>query len=231
VRDTIFPLHGVVPRVGGLARDITDRKDSERQRDLLIGELNHRVKNVLAIVQSLVTQTRRSVSNPAEFEKNVTARISALSLAHDLLTQNNWEGVGLSDLVAETLKPFSDENGTDRISISGPKVNVSSHVAVTLALALHELATNATKYGSLSVSSGRVSLTWSKEQDYVTLMWRETGGPQVSEPKRSGFGAVLINALEFGPNAKAKLTYAPSGVECRIMLPKSEHVTIESRST
>jgi PAS domain S-box-containing protein len=211
---------GAIVGLIGTARDISDRKDGERHRDLLVAELNHRVKNTLAIVQSVAHQTFRSSVDPVAARGQFDKRLQALAAAHDLLTRNGWDAFQLDELLARALEPFR----LRRFDLSGPSVRLEARIAVALALALHELATNAVKYGALSNEAGRVALDWHLVSRAggarLRLTWRETGGPPVEKPSGRGFGSRLIErglGRELGGDVA--LEFAPSGVICRIEMP------------
>lgn len=220
-------------RLAGLARDITQSKEADRQRDLLIGELNHRVKNTLAIVQSLATHTMHQASSPAAFESAFTSRLHALAHAHDMLTSTLWLGMTMQQVVEAALSPFSAFGETlNRITATGPKVWIAANTAVTLTLAFHELATNASKYGALSTESGHVSVTWTAEPacnpEAVHLRWIESGGPLVKEPARRGFGSVLVEkVLAFEAHGESKLLFNPAGLEFHCHLPLTDKVKLQ----
>jgi PAS domain S-box-containing protein len=175
-----------------VARDVTDRRRWEHHQQLLVGELNHRVKNTLAIVQSLSHQTfRPGISSPdaiASFE----ARLGALAVAHNLLTRENWSSASLREIVGAALRPFC---GPERCRIVGPDLRVEPQTSVTMLLALHELGTNAAKYGALSNDSGQIAVTWTYEENLLRLVWQEQGGPPVGEPMAFGFGTRMIRGL------------------------------------
>jgi PAS domain S-box-containing protein len=228
IRDKSFLLPGdprEKPRVAGLARDITVSKLAEQHRNLLINELNHRVKNTLAIVQAIASHTRNATS-PRDFETAFTARLEALAKAHDLLTRSHWNGTTLKEAIDTALSPFLGAEATHRISASGPKVWLAPNIAVMLALAFHELATNATKYGALSDERGRVNISWKAEPNdepaEIQLRWRESGGPPVSAPSRKGFGSLLMErVLVYEAGGKTALSFASSGLEFDVQLPLS----------
>jgi PAS domain S-box-containing protein len=208
----------------GACLDITDRKKAEERQQLLIHELNHRVKNTLATVQSLALQTMRSSLNPEAFQSNFMARLMALSATHDLLTQTYWESTSLGDVLEAELRPHG---GVDRqrIKAEGEAVRLKPQQALSLGMAFHELATNATKYGALSAPQGRLSINWGVEaaeagERQLVIHWREQGGPPVAKPKRQGFGTRLIDRSivhELGGSIRAD--YASDGLECRIRIP------------
>jgi len=201
------------------ALDIDERKRAEERRTLLINELNHRVKNTLASVQSIARQTMRSARTPEEMAEVFTARLVALSGAHDVLTRENWEGAGLREIVQVALAPFEG----DRIVTEGPDVRLGARAALALGMALHELATNAAKYGSLSGETGGVRLSWqvrAGESANLDLEWREHGGPPVTPPKRRGFGSrLLTQGVRSELNGAAEMDFAPDGLVCRISAP------------
>ena len=198
-----------------LHRASAARTRSERYQQMLIGELNHRVKNTLAIVQSLAHQTFRGSTSPKESIRTFESRLEALGGAHNLLTRQRWTGAGLKEIVENALAPFCTG---DRCTIEGPEANLSPQVAVNLALALHELATNAVKYGALSTEGGEVSVSWTTSSDIFDLVWREEGGPAVKAPEREGFGTRLINRLMASQaGGKVDLDFAPDGVRCRLV--------------
>jgi signal transduction histidine kinase/DNA-binding response OmpR family regulator len=209
--------------------DITERKSAERRQQLLVNELNHRVKNTLATVQSIVSQSARA-GNAEAVAEALTGRLLGLSRVHDLLTRGNWRGTDLPDLAFETLEPYVQAG---RLTIDGPKVSLSPNAAVILSMALNELATNAAKYGALSVENGAVEVNWTVVEpaapemgsSLLDLHWRERGGPKVSPPTRRGFGSRLIErglAHELG--AEINLTFDPAGVRCRVRVPFSSKV-------
>ena len=203
------------------SRDITERKRADEQRQLLINELNHRVKNTLATVQSLVMQTLRTTERSADARPLVDARLAALARAHDLLTAENWEGAYLREVVERALKAFA---AGARVEVGGPVVRLTPKQALALSIALHELATNAAKYGALSNEKGRVNLSWEVcgegGAELLQLTWRESGGPVVSPPARAGFGSRLIERnLAFELNGEARIAYRPEGVEAFISTP------------
>ena len=178
------------------------------------------MKNTLAAVQSIARQTLRSARDPAEMSEVFTARLVSLSAAHDILTRENWEGAGVREIVQVGLAPFDET----RIAVSGPEVRVTARAAIALSMALHELATNATKYGGLSGDTGRVALTWRTrrmdDQVLLELEWREAGGPPVVAPKRRGFGSRLLSqGVRVDLNGVAELLFEPEGVICRITAP------------
>jgi PAS domain S-box-containing protein len=231
---TVSPLHDKFGRVIGaskVARDVTERKEAERLRRLLTEELNHRVKNTLAIVQAIATQSLRRAKSPADFVSGFTGRVQALARAHDLLTQNKLQGADIMALVREQILFGATDD--HRISCSGPVVMLDPQAAVQLALVLHELATNARKYGSLSVPNGRLTVQWELriegECNNLVLEWKERGGPKVCTPKERGFGSTLIERTLSAHRGEVSMRYAAAGVTCRITLPLPRHVRPDFR--
>jgi PAS domain S-box-containing protein len=205
-----------------LVTDITERKRNEEQIKLLMSELNHRSKNLLTLVLAIARQT--AATTPDDFIDRFQERILALSASQDLLVRNKWKGVHLDRLARSQLAHFDDLIGT-RIKISGPPLQVSASAAQTLGMALHELATNAGKFGALSADKGSVEVTWRVEHaegrgDTFLISWRESGGPIVKAPDRSGFGSTVIGQMaEMSLNATVSLDYDPSGVVWRLQSP------------
>ena len=202
--------------------DLTSHREHEEQQGMLIDELNHRVKNTLATVQSIVWQALRNDSDPKRLGENIQSRLMALSRSHDLLTRENWKSADLGDIITDALQPFrNSDNMGDRIVVTGPKLRFPPRQALALAIAFNELATNATKYGSLSSSGGSVSVEWHLEPGAATqnfvLVWRERGGPLVAGPSRKGFGSRMIErGLAVELNGQVKIEYLPEGVVCTI---------------
>jgi PAS domain S-box-containing protein len=212
-------------------REIAERREAEQHRRLLMNELNHRVKNTFATVQSIAAQTLRSSALEASVREAFDARLIALSNAHNLLTSENWEGATLAEVVAATLAPYRS-SGPDRFEIAGPPVRISAKTALAISMALHELATNAGKHGALSKDGGRIELRWDMEDGAhdarFHLRWAEHGGPPVSPPERRGFGSRLIErglAVELA--GTVRLDFQPGGLVCTIEAPMPR-VTDES---
>ena len=200
-----------------VGRDISERKRFERQQQMLLGELNHRVKNTLAIVQSLAHQTFEKDAASIGAITSFEGRLQALATAHNLLTRKSWEAASIAEVVAEALAPFCT---SDRCAVEGPTLMLPPSTAVALALATHELATNASKYGALSNDSGRVRIRWTVGQDALTFVWREEGGPQVTSPAKTGFGTKLIKrTLSAELKGTAELEFNASGLVCRVEAP------------
>jgi PAS domain S-box-containing protein len=199
-------------------RDISERKKAEAQTRLLVNELNHRVKNTLAVVQSIAAQTFREESGE-EAEKSFTGRLVALAKAHDVLTREHWEGASVKEIVGRVVSSVSCP--TERCRLTGDDVRLPPSLALAVSMAVHELATNAIKYGALSNEAGRVDIEWRVEPNgrgrHLRLEWRERNGPPVTAPTRKGFGTRLLErALAHEEGGRADLVYAPDGVRCII---------------
>ncbi|TPI69818.1 HWE histidine kinase domain-containing protein [Mesorhizobium sp. B2-8-9] len=207
----------------GVNYDITERKLGDERQRLLLRELNHRVKNTLATVQALATQTVRHARQPSVFLEAFGARLQALGAAHNLLSDREWRGIGIGELARIEVRVF-DTGRQPRIAISGPELLLSPDQAVGLGLILHELASNAMKYGSLSAPSGKVDLDWKtqgrKGARRLVLTWRESGGPRVEPPDRQGFGSILIRrSLAKVIDSEVIHEFRPDGVFAEISIP------------
>jgi PAS domain S-box-containing protein len=203
--------------VAGTAQDITERKEREEKEHLLMREINHRAKNMLSVVDSIAHQT--AIRNPEDFIARFSARIQALSANQDLLVRNEWNGVDVEDLVRAQLAHFADLIGS-RIVVHGPELRLKAASAQAIGLALHELATNAGKYGALSADKGRVDVCWEIDGNTFVVSWTERDGPPVSAPKRRGFGTVVMGAMmERSVDGLIDIDYAPSGLTWRLTCP------------
>jgi len=204
----------------GMAMDLTEIKEAEAHQRLLIHELNHRVKNTLASIQSIARQTLKADETPPHVRERLFDRLLAMSAAHDVLTRENWSGAAVEEVVRQGLRPFVDERDPGRIMVQGPALRVGPSAALALSLAIHELGTNAVKYGALSTSEGKVSIDWTPTGGgRAQLVWREVGGPKVTEPARKGFGARLLDGgLTADLGGRPQLIFAPEGVEARLPL-------------
>lgn len=208
----------------GTASDVTDRRRHEEHQKLLINELNHRVKNTLATVQSIALQTLRNSADAEQSREQITARLIALSKAHDILTRTGWEGAQLRQIVIEATAAHDSQTGS-RFDIAGPDVWISAKSALALAMAIHELCTNAVKYGALSNEQGRVTIEWSivdveGAARQLRMHWIEAGGPPVAPPDRRGFGSRLIErGLGQDLGGEVRVEFAPTGVTCTIRAP------------
>jgi two-component sensor histidine kinase len=215
------PIRGASGEIQGAvcaAIDITDRKRHEQHRELLLNELNHRVKNTLATVQSFAMQTLRNAATLPEGRDAFEARLVALSKAHDVLTREHWEGAGMREIVRGALAAYAGAQD-GRLHFEGPEIRVSPRAALTLSMALHELATNAVKYGALSNDKGRVSIDWHADRadGRFRLRWVESGGPPVTVPRRRGFGSRLIEqGVSQDLAGEARLHFDAQGVACTI---------------
>jgi signal transduction histidine kinase len=217
-----FSARELLARVRANLQSARIRKQAERHRELLVNELNHRVKNTLAAVQSLAMQTLRNAPNLDDGRRAFDARLIALSKAHDILVRENWEAAGLREIVAEALAAHGGV-AEPRLQFDGPDIRLRPKVAVALSMALHELATNAAKYGALSNQTGHVAIAWTIGQPLFQLRWTEAGGPPVVAPRRRGFGSRLIEqglSHEFG--GQVDLAFETSGVICTIRAPLDE---------
>jgi PAS domain S-box-containing protein len=199
--------------------DLTEQKEAEKRLKLMVDELNHRVKNTLATVLAISAQSLRTAPSLEAFRQAFQGRLMALSKTHNLLNQTCWTDVGLRDLVEQALGAYADR-GDDRVLVEGEDVRVGPVAAVTLGLALHELATNAAKYGSLSVPTGQVQVTWRRgERGRLRLDWEEFGGPVVQPPSQRGFGSELIQkVLASELRGEASLEFPPQGVRCTMTM-------------
>ncbi len=208
-----------------VVQDISERKAAEQRQKLLVDELNHRVKNTLATVQSLASQTARGAITPEAFREGFEGRLIALSKAHDQLTRHHWESAELRELLSASVAPYVGM-GPDRIVLRGEDIVLRPRAVLTLAMAFHELTTNAAKYGALSLPGGRIEIRWqlvpgdAAGRRLLRIDWVEQKGPVVSEPETRGFGSKLIEgsvAAELGGNAR--LAFERGGVRCEIVIP------------
>lgn len=203
--------------------DVTDEVIVQRQKELLLSELNHRVKNTLAVVQGLAAQSFRSIDPGGGARKIFSERLRALTAAHDLLTNQNWQPASLEDTLRTSINAATGE-AASRFHLSGPDVLLEPRVAVSMAMLVHELCTNAIKYGALSVEDGHVAIDWrvdpnGEARSHLIIEWRETGGPPVVEPATRGFGSRLIEqGFVTEHEGKALLSFDPEGVSCLIEL-------------
>jgi two-component sensor histidine kinase len=194
---------------------------------LLMREVNHRAKNMLSVVDAIAHQT--AIKNPEDFIERFSERIQALSANQDLLVRNEWSGVEIEDLVRAQLAPFADLIGS-RIAVYGPKLRLTPASAQAIGLALHELATNAGKYGALSTDRGRVDISWEIVGDTFTMNWTEREGPPVSAPERRGFGTIVMEAMaERSVGGVVDLDYATSGLTWRLTCPAANALELGER--
>lgn len=223
------PLHDAAGNLVGAINmlvDISERKRAENAQKVLIDELNHRVKNTLATVQSLANQTARHASTLEEFLPTFEGRLLALARAHDLLTKRNWQDAPFERLLRDIIVPVSG----DRVVMEGPHLDLDARTALSITMVFNELLTNAAKYGALSRPDGALSLRWEVfDRDHQTIVecnWRESGGPPVTPPRRRGFGTRLMErCIEHDLAGEFDLVFEPEGVRCRIALPLTGPVT------
>jgi len=206
---------GRVVRISGVTIDVTDRKEAETRQVLLAREVDHRARNALAVIQSIIRLTRaRSVD---DYVETVDGRIKALARAHTLLSDSRWRGADLGTLVGEELAPY---RAGDKVAISGPDISLLPATAQGIALALHELATNAAKHGALSSMKGNVSLTWQMQSGALTLHWKEDGGPRIKPPSERNFGLKVIRAsIEQQLGGRAQFDWNSKGLRCDLSIP------------
>lgn len=226
----VFDADGAIIEWFGMAADVTDRAKARERQQFLNHELGHRLKNVLALVQSIANQTFRQADNLAEAAETYSSRLVSLGRATDILTETAWADASLRSLVQAALISVGDFN--ERIRISGPDLDLAPQQALMLTLTLHELATNSLKYGALSNETGVVELGWGVRQDAsgegrFTLEWRESGGPRIGEPVREGFGTRMIGRLlPASFQGKAELRYEAAGFEFRLEAPLGDGVKV-----
>jgi two-component sensor histidine kinase len=207
-----------------VAQDVTDRRAYEERIDLLMHEARHRTKNILALVQAIARQTAAGGSQ--DFLGRFTERIQALAANQDLLVQHEWRRIDVKDLVQSQLGHFADLIGT-RINFDGPKLLLNAAAAQAIGLALHELATNAGKYGALSTDSGRVDVRWRSDADSFAISWAERGGPPVRPPDHRGFGSMVIESMvKRTVGGEVELDYGLSGFRWRLTCPAANALDV-----
>jgi PAS domain S-box-containing protein len=213
---------GRVVRVSGVTVDITERKRAEERQNLLTREVDHRAKNALALAQSIVRLTR--AQDVGAYVQAVEGRINALARVHTILSLSSWQGAEITKLVDEELAPYLEAG---QIEFSGSAVQLQPTTAQTLAMALHELVTNSAKYGALSMLSGRLSIRWETQGDFLALAWEETGGPQVHKPASKGFGTrSVIASIESQLGGQALFDWRSEGLICRLLVPLARQAAI-----
>jgi PAS domain S-box-containing protein len=220
----VFAYRTAPGQFAAVFSDITERKSHEEQIGLLMAEVNHRSKNMLTVVQAIARQT--ASTNPDDFIERFSERVKALAASHDLLVKNEWKNVELGELVRSQLAHFDDLIGT-RIDLKGPELRVSAAAAQTIGMTMHELATNAGKYGALSNGAGRLEIEWSLRaggaSDIFAISWRESGGPLVAAPARRGFGSTVISRMAGESlDAEVELKFEPEGLSWRLECPAPE---------
>ena len=201
-------------------RDVSIRIGQEKQRLLIANEVAHRLRNTMAIINSIVALTANGSSSVGEFQTALLGRFAAISRTHDSLIRSSWTEANLRDLIESELAPYQNTNR--KITFEGPDVAIDRDVAVALALAFHELATNASKYGALSTPTGQLHIRWmvtGTETRVLKLNWQETGGPMVVPPTTKGFGSALISSSASAQGGTAELIYHPTGISCVLKLP------------
>jgi len=209
-------------RVVGVNIDVTKRKRVEEQQRVLVSELDHRVKNALATVSAVVSHTLNASSSMANFATALDGRIRSMARTHELLSASRWQGISVAELVRRELAPYATSGNTE---INGPEVKLKAEAGQVMAMVLHELATNAAKYGALSTLNGHVVIRWEQRlnahlRSHLVLEWREVGGPAVVAPGNSGFGTSTIrDVIPYELGGTADLAFAPEGVQCRVELP------------
>jgi PAS domain S-box-containing protein len=230
-----WAINAATPRFGetgeflgyiGSIIDITDRKQAEETQQLLVGELNHRVKNTLASVQAIVQHTLRQTRDPQEFATSFVGRIQSMARVHSMLSAATWQGADLRGLIRDQL--LNGPVDETRIRASGPPVHLQPHMALHTALMLHELGTNANKYGALSAPSGWVTVGWTVEDGWLHLRWEERGGPAVSAPTKRGFGTSLIEQSAKGEGGSTHMSVAEEGITWKVKLPLRGPATIDA---
>jgi two-component sensor histidine kinase len=225
VRGRTFFENGRAVRILGTARDITERKHREQHVRTLLRELVHRSKNLLAVVQAMARQTATGAVSIEEFQRKFSARLQALSMAHDLLVSQDWRGASMHDLVRKQIAYCLDvEQGNvgDHALIDGPQLMLKPEAAQNIGLALHELAVNALTHGALSTARGRIEIRWRREDDSFSLEWRETGGPCVASPPAEGFGHKVIKRLVAQAlDGESTILFPPEGFVWTLTVPVS----------
>lgn len=221
---------GRAERMVSIATDVTDRKAAEDHIQFLMHEISHRSKNLLTVIQSIARRTARTAGTIAEFESRFERRLQGLAASHDVLVSKNWQGAPLGELVRQQLVPFV-EIQTSRFELAGPDVVLTAEAAQSIGLAIHELATNAIKYGALSKPSGRVRISWMFAGDagappQLLLSWIEQGGPPAAPPARKGFGHVVISEMvERSLNGKVTMEFADRGLNWSVSIPAANLVS------
>jgi PAS domain S-box-containing protein len=221
---------GKAERMVSIVTDVTERKATEDHIQFLMHEISHRSKNLLMVIQSIARRTARTAGTMEEFENRFERRLQGLAASHDVLVRENWHGAPLANLVRQQLVPFA-EIQSSRFEVAGPEVVITAEAAQAIGLAIHELATNAIKYGALSESGGKVSVSWTFDGNAgapgpLLLNWIERGGPPVSPPLRKGFGHVVIGEMvERSLGGKVAMEFASDGLQWRVSIPAANLVS------
>lgn len=221
-----YRADGTPLTIVGVSQDVTERRRAEEHRRLLTHELSHRVKNSLAMMQAVVWQTMRTASTMEEARKTIDQRIQAMAAANDLLVNDQWESTSIRPLIERTLGPFGIHD-TGQFELTGSDVRISPSIAIALALAIHELATNAVKYGALCAEAGIVRIKWEERDGWwprqLHISWVEEGGPPVTPPAKTGFGTKLIKrGLAQESRAEVTLDYQSTGLVFTAVIPLPE---------
>lgn len=236
----IEPARAANGRIEGIvcaAQEITDRKEREAHLHMLMREITHRSKNLLAVIQGMARQTARHAGSIGSFLELFSGRLQALSHSHDLLVKQSWHSAGLEDLVRGQLGPYVERSESQMI-VQGPTVWLDPEAAQSVGLAFHELAANAAKFGSLSRPDGKVSVAWQHDGEQVEILWSESGGPRVQAERKPGFGSLVLEKnLPRALDANVQLDFKPEGLRCRIALPRKhlarpdrpEHLPADAR--
>jgi len=225
---------GKAHRLVSIVADVTERKAAEDHAQFLMHELSHRSKNLLAVIQSISRRTARSTTTMEDFETRFGRRLQGLAASHDVLVRSSWQGAPVADLMRQQLLPFMDIQSS-RVELAGPDLAVTAEATQAIGLAIHELATNAIKYGALSVPAGKVRISWalageSPESRELSLKWVEAGGPRVVPPSRNGFGQLVIGEMmERSLNAKVALDFAPDGLQWSASMPAT-NIVVEAQT-
>ncbi len=212
---------GEVKGIVGSALDLTERRRDEKRMRLMLRELTHRSKNLLAVIQAMARKTASLSDDMDGFIADFSSRLRAMAAAHDLLVSQSWQGADLSELlrasVAQTIAPDARQ-----VRMEGPVLMLAPDTAQNLGLAFHELATNASKYGALASDTGELNVSWTCVDEHVRIVWRERGGPPVTQPERRGFGRVLLERLVGATlNGSVTLDFQPEGLVCEIEFPEN----------
>jgi PAS domain S-box-containing protein len=221
---------GKAERMVSIVTDVTERKAAEDHVQFLMHEISHRSKNLLTVIQSIARRTARTAGTMEEFERRFERRLQGLAASHDVLVRENWLGAPLADLVRQQLAPFV-EIQSSRFEVAGPDIVLTAEAAQAIGLAIHELATNAIKYGALSEPAGKVRVSWTFDENpgaagQILLSWIEQSGPPVSPPARKGFGHVVIGEMvERSLNGKVTVEFACDGLKWRVSIPAANLVT------
>ena len=201
--------------------EVTELVVSEAQLRTLVEELNHRVRNMLAVIGSIASQTAATSPAPQDFAKIFLGRLNSMAKAYSLIAEQRWGSVTLGNILKSELEPYH-QDGTDRIKVEGPEVGFPPQQALALGLVFHELATNAAKYGALSTTTGNISAKWQLEDGALEVDWIETGGPRPKKMGKPGFGTKLIDAqLRAALSAEVRRNFSPAGLRVRFVIPRS----------